>query len=217
MAKILITSGPTRQYIDPVRYLSNGSSGLMGRCLAVSAINAGHEVVVVSGPVSIEYPPAARVVWVETTDQMMEEAITEFGDCQGVIGAAAPCDYQPHRVASHKIVKTGQPLTIELIETEDIIATLGAKKKSDQWTVGFALETDDARFRAITKLEKKRCDLIVLNGPEAMNALENSIEILDSAGTVVRTASGPKQDIADQILSEITARFICPKAASERY
>ena len=207
MAKILITSGPTRQYLDPVRYLSNGSSGLMGKCLAQAAIDQGHEVTVVSGPVSVEYPTNAHVIWVETTDEMMQASLAAFKNCDGAIGAAAPCDYQPRRIAPNKLAKTGQPLVIELIETDDIMATLGATKSAGQWTVGFALETDDPRFRAITKLEKKQCDLIVLNGPEAMNSDQNAVELIDSSGQVVRTANGPKLEIAVEIIGEIESRF----------
>lgn len=179
----------------------------MGKCLAEAALNNGHEVIIVSGPVSQEYPSAANVIWVETTDEMMEASLAAFKDCDGVIGAAAPCDYQPRRVASHKMVKTGQPLSIELIETEDIMATLGKRKRSDQWTVGFALETDDARFRALTKLEKKQCDLIVLNGPEAMNSDQNAIELIDASGNIVRKFEGPKTKVASEIIEEIDLRF----------
>ena len=93
MARLLITSGPTRQYIDPVRYLSNASSGQMGACLAVAALAAGHEVVIVSGPVQIEYPKGAKHVPIISTEEMLAAAIEEFEDCDGLIGAAAPCDY----------------------------------------------------------------------------------------------------------------------------
>src|SRR6187455_1324727 len=152
MARILITSGPTRQYLDPVRYLTNASSGRMGRALAEAAIALGHEVVIVSGPVSVTYPAGARLVPVVSTDELLAACRREFATCDGVIGAAAPCDYQPVKVAEHKIAKTGGPLMLELVETPDVMATLGAEKKPGQWLVGFALETVDQRFRALTKL-----------------------------------------------------------------
>src|SRR5687767_13948647 len=110
MARILITSGPTRQYLDPVRYLTNASSGRMGAALAESALAAGHEVIIVSGPVETAYPPAARVVPVVTTDDMMEACRREFPACDGLIGVAAPCDYKPRQVSEQKIAKTGEPL-----------------------------------------------------------------------------------------------------------
>ena len=171
--RILITSGPTRQYLDPVRYLTNASSGRMGSALATSAVHAGHEVVIVSGPVDIEYPEQARVVPVVSTEEMLEAAQTEFAHCDGAIGVAAPCDYRPVRVAEEKITKTGEPLVVHLIETVDVIAALGAEK-GERWVVGFALETEDHRFRAITKAEKKSCDLMVLNSPGAMNSITTS-------------------------------------------
>ena len=129
MAKILITSGPTRQYLDPVRYLTNASSGLMGRTLAQAALNLGHQVVVVSGPVEVSYPTEAEVVPVISTEEMLEAAKHHFPGCDGAIGVAAPCDYRPQRVSDQKLSKTGGPLVLHLIETPDVIATLGASKR----------------------------------------------------------------------------------------
>ena len=95
MAKILITSGPTRQYVDPVRYISNASSGQMGSCLAQAALDLGHEVTIISGPVLVEYPKQATLIDVVSTEDMLEAAIETFATCDGLIGAAAPCDYRP--------------------------------------------------------------------------------------------------------------------------
>lgn len=208
MARILITSGPTRQYLDPVRYLTNASSGRMGAALAKAAIALGHEVVVVSGPVSVSYPNEVKVIWVETTDQMLETCQREFEHCDGCIGAAAPCDYRPVHVAVQKLAKTGEPLVLHLIETPDVIATLGQEKRPDQWVVGFALETEDRRFRAIVKLEKKHCDLMISNGPDAINSDMNSVELLDSQGTVLAEIHGPKETVARQLMEEIDSRLI---------
>jgi phosphopantothenoylcysteine decarboxylase/phosphopantothenate--cysteine ligase len=208
MARILITSGPTRQYLDPVRYLTNASSGRMGQALAEAALRRGHEVLVVSGPVEVDYPAGVRVVPVATTDEMLAACRAEFPACDGLIGAAAPCDYQPVRVEPHKINKTGEPLVLHLVETVDIVATLGAEKTPAQWVVGFALETEDPRFRALVKLEKKRCDLIVLNGPEAMNSRENSVEIIDKSGQVLAALAGGKQEVAAGILEIVQQKLI---------
>ena len=208
LARILITSGPTRQYLDPVRYLTNASSGRMGRALAEAALAAGHEVVVVSGPVEVEYPVAARVIDVVSTEEMLGAARSAFAVCDGLIGAAAPCDYRPVRIESHKIAKTGRPLQLNLVETQDVVATLGAEKRPDQWVVGFALDVEDPRLKALAKLEKKHCDLIVINGPEAISAATNSVEILDRDGTVVATFSGTKEDVAGGILGVINQRLI---------
>lgn len=207
MARILITSGPTRQYLDPVRYLTNASSGRMGAALAAAALQLGHEVIVVTGPVEVTYPQAARVIPVVSTEEMLESARREFTGCDGLIGAAAPCDYRPEFVASQKIAKTGEPLALHLIETADVVATLAAQKGS-KWVVGFALETEDHRLRALAKLERKCCDLMVSNGVEAMNAAENCVEVLDPAGAVLLAVSGPKESVARDILRLIDARLI---------
>lgn len=207
MARILITSGPTRQYLDPVRYLTNASSGRMGSALAEAAIERGHAVVVVSGPVEVDYPPQAEIIPVTSTEEMLAAARTAFADCDGLIGAAAPCDYRPERVESHKIAKTGEPLLLRLVETDDVVATLGCEK-GRRWVVGFALETEDHRLRALAKLERKCCDLMVSNSVEAISSEENNVEILDPAGLVLRAASGSKLAVAREILKVVEHRLI---------
>ena len=208
MARILITSGPTRQYLDPVRYLTNASSGRMGRALAQAALDAGHDVIVVSGPVAVQYPAQAKVLSVVSTEELLQTCQRVFPDCDGAIGAAAPCDYRPVRVAQQKIAKTGEPLVLNLIETPDVMATLGATKRPGQWLVGFALETEDQHFKALTKLEKKSCDLIVLNDPSAIDSADNEVEILDRSGQVVTRLEGTKEAVARGILSAIEKRLI---------
>jgi phosphopantothenoylcysteine decarboxylase / phosphopantothenate---cysteine ligase len=197
------------QYLDPVRYLTNASSGRMGRALAEAAIHLGHDVVIVTGPVEIEYPAAATVVPIVSTEEMLDAAAIEFDRCDGLIGAAAPCDYRPVRIESHKIAKTGQPIDLHLIETDDVVATLGAKK-AHRWVVGFALETEDHRLRALAKLERKFCDLMVSNGPAAISAPDNEVEVITPTGQVLATITGPKESVATQILSIIQRRLIAP-------
>jgi phosphopantothenoylcysteine decarboxylase / phosphopantothenate---cysteine ligase len=214
VARILITSGPTRQYLDPVRYLTNASSGRMGAALAHAALDLGHEVVIVSGPVEVAYPAAAEVRNVVSTEEMLRVCRELFSGCDGLIGAAAPCDYRPHRVESHKIAKNGLPLALELVETDDVVATLGRDKRANQWLVGFALETEDHRLRALAKLQRKCCDLIVLNEPSAMNSEDNRVEILDPAGAVVRELAGSKPQVARGILAEIQVRLIRRESAA---
>lgn len=208
MAHILITSGPTRQYLDPVRYITNASSGRMGAALTAAALELGHQVTVISGPVVVDYPDGATVVPVMTTNEMLQAAKSKFRECDGVIGAAAPCDYMPYTVRAQKISKTGQPLMIELIETPDVVASLGQCKRADQWVVGFALETEDQRFRAIVKLERKHCDLMVSNGPSAIDAATNEVELLSPAGDVLASIQGSKSHVASELLAEINARLI---------
>ncbi len=207
MTRILITSGPTRQYLDPVRYLTNASSGRMGAALAAAALNLGHEVIVISGPVEVEYPREATVLPVVSTEEMLSSARETFVDCDGLIGAAAPCDYRPLHVKPSKISKTGEPLLLKLIETDDVVAILGAEK-ARRWVVGFALETEDHRLRALAKLERKHCDLMISNGVEAMDSADNRVEILAPDGEVLSTAAGNKTLVAEQILSVIQQRLI---------
>ena len=207
MARILITSGPTRQHLDPVRYLTNASSGRMGAALAAAAVQSGHQVVVVSGPVDVEYPDAAEVVPVVSTEDMLEASLEAFPTCDGLIGVAAPCDYRPVVVASQKIRKTGEPLKLHLVETPDVVALLGAVKDS-QWMVAFALETEDERMRAMQKLERKSCDLIVVNGPGAMHAVDTRVEVLDADGQVLATSSGSKQQVGEDVFRVIQQHLI---------
>ncbi len=207
MPRILLTSGPTRQYLDPVRYLSNGSSGRMGLALAEAALEAGHEVVIVSGPVEVCYPKAARIVPVISTEEMLEACLSIFPACDGLIAAAAPCDYRPKVVSPEKIRKTGGTLDVQFVETPDIVARMGAIKAS-QWMVAFALETEDPRLRAMQKLERKKCDLIVVNGPAAMHATDTKVEVIDARGEVVSALAGSKQEVARGILRVIDAQLM---------
>lgn len=199
MYKILITSGPTREYLDPVRFLTNASSGRMGAALASAAIEFGCEVTIVTGPVKISYPEQAQVIEVETTQQMLNACIKEFPLCDCVIGAAAPCDYTPVHYSSSKLSKIGETLTLEFKPTADILASLGAIKTADQTIIGFALETDNGLVNAQEKLKRKNCDLICLNAPTAINSLENKITIISETG-VVSQLSGSKKELAAKII-----------------
>ena len=207
MARILITSGPTRQYLDPVRYLTNASSGRMGAALAAAAVAAGHEVVVVTGPVDVEYPHSATLIKIVSTEEMLEAALEVFPGCDGLIGVAAPSDYRPVMVCCEKIRKTGGPLTIHLVETPDIVAELAAVKQS-QWMVAFALETEDVRMRALQKLERKSCDLVVVNGPEAIHAVDTAVEVIDREGNVLAACHGSKLAVAEQLFEVFQRRLI---------
>lgn len=179
----------------------------MGRGLVLAALELGHEVTVVTGPVDVDYPEGCRVVPVVSTEEMLAAATSEFEDCDGLIGAAAPCDYRPVRVEPGKIAKTGEPMELQLVETADVVATLGAKK-GDRWVVGFALEAEDHRLRALAKLERKHCDLMISNGIAAMNSLENEVEVLTPDGSVVGQFMGPKDEVARGILRVIVERLI---------
>lgn len=216
MRRILITSGPTRQFIDPVRFISNASSGQMGLAMSRAALRAGYAVTLVSGPVGVKYPAAARLIQVETTEEMLAACQREFPRCVGLIGVAAPCDYRPEKVATQKIAKTGQPLMIRLVETPDIVATLGHHKRPQQWTVGFALETNDARFRALAKLQRKSCDLVVVNEASAIGASSSCIEVLNPSGEVVAAQCGSKTQLATRIIQVIEDLLVKPRRQSRK-
>ncbi len=188
----------------------------MGAALASAWLDRGHEVVIVSGPVAVDYPRGATVIPVLTTREMLAAAAVQFETCDGAIGAAAPCDYEPRHVSEEKIAKTGAPITIELIETADVVATLGQSKRADQWVVGFALETNDRRFRAIVKLEKKHCDLMVSNGPEAIDSNRNHVELLDRDGELIATIQGSKDDVARKLVDHFIERLLPPHRSPAR-
>jgi len=204
--RILVTAGPTREYLDDVRYLSNASSGRMGYALVESVLRLGHEAILASGPVDLRPPVGCEFHAVETTSEMRDACVEAFATCNGVIAAAAVCDYRPLRRVSGKIAKTGGPATIEMIETDDVLAELG-RSKGDRWVVGFALEAENPRERALQKLRGKNCDWIVLNGPAAIGAATNRVELLGPDGAAVATWAGSKPDVADNLLAWLHARY----------
>ena len=162
--KILVTAGPTREIIDPVRYITNRSSGKMGYALAEALVQAGHRVVLVSGPVSIPAPQGLdSLICVESAAQMAEAVKSVFPECGGAIMCAAVADYRPAEPAAGKIHKREGDLILRLERTEDILLSLGRMKKEGQLLVGFAAETEDLRERALDKMERKNLDWIIAN------------------------------------------------------
>ncbi|WP_238381227.1 phosphopantothenoylcysteine decarboxylase [Mariniblastus fucicola] len=186
-----------------MRYFSNGSSGQMGRALATAAIDQGYEVIIVSGPVSIEYPDDATVVRVVSTQQMHDAVMNVWPECIGLIAAAAPSDFRPAQYSKSKIKKSSDSdrLSIEMVSNVDIVAEAGKRKSEGQWTIGFALETDNAIENALAKLKRKNTDFIVLNDPTAIDANESSVRIIDGDGEITDSISGSKQVIAARILA----------------
>lgn len=202
--RVLITAGPTREYLDDVRYLSNASSGRMGYALAEAAVAHGWEVVLVSGPVDLAPPDGCETWHVETTAEMRNASVREFPRCDGVIAAAAVCDYKPKERVEGKLSKTGGPVTIEMIETDDVLAELGAAKDG-RWVMGFALEARNPRENALQKLRRKNCDWILLNAPTAIGSADNSVELLAPDGQTLANWSGPKAQVAREIIEWIAA------------
>ncbi len=197
--KILITAGPTREYLDDVRYLSNDSSGRMGFALTEAALAAGHDVVLVTGPVALNPPKECEIHFVETTAQMRKVCVEAFESCDGVIAAAAVCDYKPLVRIEGKIAKTGEPVSIDMIETDDVLAELG-NLKQNRWVMGFALEASNARENALQKLRAKNCDWIILNSPEAIASESNDVEIIGKKGETLGSYMGSKQDVAKHLI-----------------
>ncbi len=205
--RILITAGPTREYVDDVRFLSNASSGRMGYSIAASALARGHDVVLVTGPVDLPVPDGAEVHSIETTDELRAACLELFPACDGVIAAAAVCDYRPRRRVDGKMTKTGQPIVMELVETSDVLAELGSLKEH-RWVVGFALESQDPRTSAMRKLRMKRCDCIVLNDTSAISSPDNHIEILSPDAETVAEFHGRKSDVADRLMEFIETSIV---------
>ena len=164
----LITAGPTREPIDPVRFLSNRSSGKMGYAIAQSALEAGHEVVLVSGPVAIAAPPGARVIQVTTSDEMAEAVQSQIADADVLVMCAAVADFKPAHYSLHKIKKQNATRSIELIPTRDILATI-VRPAKPMVIAGFAAETEALSENAQKKLREKQCDVIIGNDVSRMD------------------------------------------------
>jgi phosphopantothenoylcysteine decarboxylase/phosphopantothenate--cysteine ligase len=174
--RILITAGPTREYLDDVRFLSNASSGKMGYALAAEAARRGHEVVVVSGPVELEPPAGVELVRVTSAQEMLDACLTRFEACDAAVMCAAVCDYRPARREPGKPPKHRGARRVTLEPTTDICATFGATK-GGRILIGFALETHEGRARAEAKLRRKHCDAIVLNAPASIGTEAATIEV----------------------------------------
>ena len=203
--RLLITAGPTREYLDPVRFLSNASSGRMGCALARAAKAKGHWVSLVLGPGTAEPPPVDELVRITSAADMFEAVLARFDGCDVFISAAAVCDYRPVSREAHKIKKTGGRISVELERTADILLAMG-KRRRRQVMVGFCLETEDLQRRARHKLQVKRLDLVVANGPEAIDADRQDALLITAAGGCERLAGVTKRQLAERILEAVTRR-----------
>lgn len=203
---VLVTAGPTVEPIDPVRYISNYSSGKMGYALAAELAGRGADVVLVSGRTSLTPPSGVRTVRVVTADEMYRAASEAFSSCDAAVMCAAVADYTPAEVSGRKIKKEGREWNLALRPTRDIAAELG-RIKGGRLLVGFALETDNERANALAKLEKKNMDFIVLNSLASEGAGfggdTNRITIMDRSGAVVDFPLKSKREVASDIVDEI--------------
>jgi phosphopantothenoylcysteine decarboxylase/phosphopantothenate--cysteine ligase len=199
--RILVTAGPTCEDLDPVRYLTNRSSGRMGYAVAAEAAARGHETMLVSGPTALEPPPGARLVPVRSAADMLEACLAEFDSCDAAVLAAAVADYRPSEVSPDKIRKDGD-LVLRLTRTEDIARRLG-ERKARQVLVGFALESGEGHANAQRKLESKNLDAIVLNHPDTFSSESICAEVLERGG-----AWGEPQRLSKEGLAQVVLDFI---------
>jgi len=209
--KVLITAGPTYEPIDPVRFIGNHSSGKMGFALAEKARDEGAEVVLVSGPTQIPSPAEIETIRVGSGKEMYEVAKTHFLNADISIFAAAVADYAPINIAEQKIKKAGDSMSITLEKTIDIAQTLGAEKSSNQFNVGFALETENEVAHAQEKIKKKNFDLIVLNSLNNSGAgfghETNKITLIDKANNIQDFELKSKKEVAQDIINAISEKI----------
>ena len=205
--RVIVTAGPTREYLDPVRFISNRSSGKMGYAVAEAARDRGAEVLLISGPATAAPPTGVETRYIETTLELQDALLERFDQTDIVVMAAAVADYRPQAFSSNKIKKTTDHLTIPLEQNPDITQALGKRKNSGQITVGFAAETDDLLENAQKKLIKKNCDLIVANDVLAEGAGfegdTNIVTLLDQSGNCEQLPLLSKREVADQILDRV--------------
>lgn len=200
---VMITAGPTREHIDPVRFLSNASTGTTGFALAAQAAQRGAEVTLITGPTSLPTPSGVNRVDVVSAANMFEAAL-DHQDATIIIGTAAVADFTPAHPSDRKVKKEEGDLGIEFQKTRDILAELGRRKQENQIIVGFALETHDELANARQKLAKKNLDLIVLNNPaEGFNSETNRVTFIASDGEPREIPQLPKVQLAGLILDEI--------------
>jgi phosphopantothenoylcysteine decarboxylase/phosphopantothenate--cysteine ligase len=207
----LITAGPTREPIDPVRYISNRSSGKMGYTIAEAALDAGHDVILISGLVNLEPPRDAKFISVSTSDEMFEAVHRHAGESDVCVLCAAVADYKPAQVSPIKMKKNADGISIALVPTRDILQSLGRQHTRKFLLVGFAAETDNLEANAAKKLREKNCDIIVANDARiAMETDENELLILFRDGETKKISRAPKTFLAGELV-KIFCKFATKK------
>jgi len=205
---VLVTAGPTQEPLDPIRYVSNRSSGRMGYAIAEAALARGAKVILVSGPTALKPPSQVETIFVQTAGEMREAVFKSFPETTIVIKAAAVADYRPARMLPSKLKKTGGAFSLEFVPTPDILEELGERKEG-RILVGFAAETENVIERAKEKLLKKNLDLIVANDVTKEGAgfgsETNLVTILDREGTVEELPLLSKAEVAHRILDRVVA------------
>ena len=212
--KVLITLGPTMEAIDPVRFISNHSTGKMGAEISLNLIQKGAEVYIVSGPIKadVKLPVEATIIKVQSAEEMYQACLKIFPEADITILSAAVADYRPEKAETEKIKKKDDSLEIRLIKTTDIAASLGQKKKKGQILVGFALETNNEVANAKSKIERKNLDAIVLNSmndPGAGFGFDtNKITIIDRIGQEFTFETKTKKEVANDIVEYVVKNLL---------
>ncbi|MCM8830082.1 MAG: phosphopantothenoylcysteine decarboxylase [Candidatus Omnitrophica bacterium] len=199
--KVLITAGPTREYLDPVRFISNPSTGRMGYLIAEECIKNGYDVTLISGPTSLEVPQGVKYIRIETADEMKKAVLKYFPESEVLIMSAAISDWRPAKRAKEKI-KRKKEWKLKLIPNPDILKEVGKIKMPSQKVIGFALETEDIIKNAKKKLKEKKLDLIVANTPDffGKGKVSNAI-FISKEGRAEEFKMIEKEDIAKKIVS----------------
>ncbi|AQQ08591.1 DNA/pantothenate metabolism flavoprotein [Sedimentisphaera cyanobacteriorum] len=197
--RILVTAGGTREYIDPVRYITNASTGKMGYAAAAAAIDSGHSVKLISAPTSIAHPKGAELLSVVSAEEMFEAVKNEFSSCDCLIMAAAVSDYCPERYAEKKIKKSKEKIELIFHKTPDILEWAG-DNKNGQIIVGFALEDENLLEKAEEKMQRKKMDIIIANDPSAISQECSQIYIKQTGGEWLSRPERHKSETAVEII-----------------
>jgi phosphopantothenoylcysteine decarboxylase/phosphopantothenate--cysteine ligase len=220
---VLVTAGPTRERLDPVRYISNFSSGKMGYAIAENALARGADVILVSGPVSIEPPRGAKLIKVESTLDLLREMTSLAPKSDIVIQSAAPSDYRPAYFSETKIKKqpgSGEDLVIRMVENPDVAATIGKDKRDDQIFVAFAAETNDGIKNARDKMLRKNADMIILNDVTKAGAgfgVDTNIATIITKDHIHELEIMPKLQLAVVILDNALSLLEKKRKSSDRH
>jgi len=216
---VLVTAGPTQEPLDPVRYISNRSSGKMGYALAEAAAARGARVVLISGPVHLAPPRGVELVQVRTAVEMRDQVLAHLAPASIVIKSAAVADFHLSRVPDQKVKKTAARISVEFDPTPDILAELG-RKKGDRLLIGFAAETQNLQQEARRKMESKNCDMVVANlvggSDTAFESDQNEVTLVLRTGDTIPVARASKRAIAERIFDELLKLRLSLHAAHER-
>ncbi len=201
---VLVTAGPTRQYIDAVRFISNASSGKMGYAVATAATDKGHQVTLLSGPVAIEPPSGVHLEQFVSVAELKGLLGRYFPDCDVLVMAAAVGDFRAETIHERKLHRSDGPVELRLVPTEDVVAEIASSKRPDQVVIVFAVEDgtrEQMEDRARSKMNSKNADYVVVNTPAAMSADQSETCILSPTETILPWASRPKSTLAQKIIS----------------